>query len=90
MSRAERRAMVVREHAALSLSRQCRLLSIERCSLYYKPKGESAETLALMQRIDELFLKCPFYGARRMALHLRREGGGVRIGRGRGVSSRAD
>ena len=66
--------MIVRDHPALSLSRQCRLLSIGRSSLYYEPKGESAETLALMRRIDELFLKYPFYGARRMALHLRREG----------------
>ena len=73
--------MVVRDHPALSLSRQCRLLSLGRSSLYYEPKGESAETLALMRRIDELFLKYPFYGARRMALHLRREG--ARIGRGR-------
>ena len=73
--------MVVRDHPALSLSRQCRLLSLGRSSLYYEPKGESAETLALMRRIDELFLKYPFYGARRMALHLRREG--VRIGRRR-------
>ena len=81
MSRPERRAMIVRGHPALSLSRQCRLLSFGRSSLYYEPKGESAETLALMRRIDELFLKYPFYGARRMALHLRREG--VRIGRRR-------
>ena len=73
--------MVVRDHPALSLSRQCRLLSLGRSSLYYTPKGEGAETLALMRRIDELFLKYPFYGARRMALHLRREG--VRIGRRR-------
>ena len=73
--------MIVRDHPALSLSRQCRLLSLGRSSLYYKPKGESAETLALMRRIDELFLKYPFYGARRMALHLRREG--VRISRRR-------
>ena len=73
--------MAVREHPALSLTRQCRLLSIGRSSLYYAPKGESAETLALMRRIDELFLKYPFYGARRMALHLRRKG--VRIGRRR-------
>ena len=69
--RAERRAMVVRDHPALSLSRQCRLLSIGRSSLYYEPKGESAETLALMRRIDELFLKYPFYGARQMVRHLR-------------------
>ena len=27
---------------------------------YYTPKGESAESLALMRRIDELFLKHPF------------------------------
>ena len=73
--------MMVRDHPTLSLSRQCRLVSIGRSSLYYEPKGESAETLALMRRIDELSLKRPFYGARRMALHLRREG--VRIGRGR-------
>ena len=73
--------MIVRDHPALSLSRQCRLLSLGRSSLYYEPKGESAETLVLMRRIDELFLKYPFYGARRMALHLRREG--VRIGRRR-------
>ena len=52
--------MVVRDHPALSLSRQCRLLSIGRSSLYYKPKGESAETLVLMRRIDDLFLKYPF------------------------------
>ena len=81
MSRAERRTMVIRAHPALSLSRQCRLLSIGRSSLYYTPKGESPETLALMRRIDELFLKYPFYGARQMVRHLRREG--VRIGRRR-------
>ena len=68
MSRAERRAMVTRPHPGLSLSRQCRLLSIGRSSLYYTPKGESAESLALMRRIDELFLKHPFYGARQMGV----------------------
>ena len=43
MSRSERRAMVRRDDAALSLSRQCEILSISRSSLYYRPKGESAE-----------------------------------------------
>ena len=81
MSRAERRVMVRRPHPGLSLSRQCRLLSIGRSWLYYTPKGESAESLALMRRIDELFLKHPFYGARQMVRHLRLEG--VRIGRRR-------
>ena len=44
--------MIVRDHPALSLSRQCRLLSLGRSSLYYEPKGESAGTLALMRRIS--------------------------------------
>jgi putative transposase len=30
--------------------------------------------LALMRRIDELFMKYPFYGSRQMARQLRREG----------------
>ena len=81
MSRAARRAMVRRPDPELSLSRQCRLLSIGRSWLYYTPQGESAETLARMRRIDELFLKHPFYGARQIVRHLRREG--VRIGRRR-------
>ena len=81
MGRAERRALVRRAHPELSVSRQCRLLSVGRSSLYYTTRGESEETLALMRRIDALFLKHPFYGARQMVRHLRREG--VRIGRRR-------
>jgi putative transposase len=74
MSRVERKAMVAREHPDLSLSRQCEILSISRSSLYRAPKGESPENLALMRRIDELFLKYPFYGSRQMARQLRRAG----------------
>jgi len=74
MSREDRKAMIQRDHPDLSLSRQCRLLTISRSSFYYAPKGESPENLALMRLIDELFLKYPFYGSRQMARHLRREG----------------
>ena len=58
----------------LSLSRQCLLLAVSRSSLYYRPKGESAENLALMRRMDELHMDYPFYGSRQMMRHLRREG----------------
>ena len=81
MSRGERKAMIRRDHPGLSLSRQCGLLSISRSSFYYAPKGESAENLDLMRRIDELFLKYPFYGSRQMVRQLWREG--VRVGRHR-------
>ena len=73
MSRGERKAMIVPGRPGLSLSRQCRLLSISRSAFYYAPKGESPENLALMRRIDELFLKYPFYGSRQMVRQLRRE-----------------
>lgn len=81
MSRVERKAMIVPAHPGLSLSRQCRLLSISRSSFYYAPRGESPENLALMRRIDELFLRRPFYGSRQMARQLRREG--IAVGRHR-------
>ena len=38
MSRGERKAMITRDVPELSLSRQCRLLSIGRSSFYYAPK----------------------------------------------------
>jgi putative transposase len=74
MSRGERKAMIAPDRPGLSLSRQCRLVSISRSSFYYAPRGESPENLALMRRIDELFLRCPFYGSRQMVRQLRREG----------------
>ncbi len=81
MSRGERKAMIGRDHPDLSLSRQCQVLAISRSSFYYAPKGESLENLALMRRLDALFLKYPFYGSRQMVRQLRREG--VCVGRHR-------
>ena len=81
MSRGERKAMITRDRPGLSLSRQCGLLSISRSSFYYLAKGESLENLALMRRIDELFLKYPFYGSHQMVRQLRRED--IHVGRHR-------
>ena len=81
MSRRERKAMIQRARPELSLSRQCEILAISRSLFYYAPKGESLENLALMRRIDALFLKYPFFGSRQMVRQLWREG--VRIGRHR-------
>ena len=81
MSRAERLRTIERGEGELSLSRQCRLLEVSRSSLYHRPKGESAETLDLMRKMDELFLRYPFYGSRQMVRHLRREG--IHVGRHR-------
>ena len=71
--------MIRHDHREFSLSHQCRLLSISRSSLYHTPQGERAQDLELMRRIDEVFLKYPFYGSRQMVHHLWRDG--VRVGR---------
>ena len=72
------------DHPRLSIVKQCNLLSINRSTYYYQPKGESPLNLELMRLIDEQYLETPWYGARQMARHLRRMGYGVsrtRIGR---------
>jgi putative transposase len=58
------------DHGELSIRRQCELLGLARGSWYYEPAGETAENLKLMRRIDELYLKRPYYGSRRMGNEL--------------------
>ena len=60
--------------AKLSVSEQCAGLQLKRTGFYYTPRAVSAEDLRLMRRIDELHLEHPFYGARRLAKQLQREG----------------
>ena len=74
MIMSRRREFVDTSHRDLSLTRQCKLLHISRAGLYYKPKGESALNLSLMEKIDRQHLKTPWYGARQMARFLRRHG----------------
>ena len=64
-------------HPALSVRKQCELLGLNRASLYYQAGTETAENLRLMRLIDEQYLKTPFYGSRRMAAWLIREGEAV-------------
>jgi putative transposase len=48
----------------LSVSRQCALLGVARSSAYYVPNtSESAENLAVMRVIDEIYLCHPYYGS---------------------------
>jgi putative transposase len=61
----------------LSVRRQCELLGLSRSSLYYEPVPETAENLALMRLLDEQYTRCPFYGSRRIARWLARQGHAV-------------
>ena len=64
--------MIERVNPNLSITRQCRLLSVGHSSFYYATKGESEANLALMRRLDALFLKYPFFGSRQMVRRLMR------------------
>jgi putative transposase len=52
---AERKAMIDRSHA-LPITRQTKVLTVSRGSVYYLPRPASTADLALMRRMDELHL----------------------------------
>jgi len=74
LPRAARLALVERENPELPLTRQADLLSLARSSLYYQPTQPSREEVALKHHIDRLYTAHPFYGSRRIAAALHREG----------------
>ena len=65
--------MLSKDHE-LSQRRQCALLQLSRSTLYYRPKGESAENLRFIDIIDKQFLETPWYSSSQMALHMKRPG----------------
>ena len=58
----------------LSITDQCSLLGVARSTYYYESAGESPENLALMARIDRIYLAHPENGSRMMVRVLAREG----------------
>ena len=58
----------------MPVKRQADLLDLSRASVYYQPRPISERDLQLMRRIDELHLEAPFYGSRKLAEQLKREG----------------
>ena len=71
MSKPDREAMLDRAHPELSVRRQCTLLGLARSGVYRVGKAANDNDLAVMRRLDELFLAHPFLGSRRMAAMLR-------------------
>ena len=69
-----KRTLVDRKDRVLPVTRQCRILSLPRSSLYYQRKGESPYNRELMRLIDKQFPDTPFYGVRQMTWHLKSEG----------------
>ena len=65
------------EHSVLSMRCQCRLLSVPRSGVYYRPRANperEADDSALRDRIWEIFSEHPVYGYRRVWAMLWRSG----------------
>jgi putative transposase len=73
--------LVEPRHPRLSISQQCELLGISRSGYYHRPVGETAQNLALMKRIDKLFMARSEMGGRQMYRELRAEGDPLNIKR---------
>jgi putative transposase len=65
--------MIELSYGFLSVREQCRLLEVNRSTLYYKP-CTALEDTDLANEVHELWMEMPFYGYRRIAAELRRRG----------------
>jgi putative transposase len=74
-----RRTMIERGTKELSINKQCELLGIHRSGIYYHPAEPNKNDLAIMRRMDEMYLEDPTRGTRRFAADLALEG--IDIGR---------
>ena len=84
MSYREKLTLVSKELCGISLSRQADLLNISRSSIYYEPAIDQ-DDVRIMNAIDEIFTKYPFYGHRRIRKDLQSDYE-IQIGKKRTIS----
>ncbi len=71
--------MIDRSHE-LPIRRQCQILEIGRSSYYYQAVPVNQADVDRMRMIDEIHLKYPFYGSRKVRNELKARG--IKVGRG--------
>jgi putative transposase len=74
--------LVEKDHPKLSLRTQCALLGVSRSTLDYEPVGVSEEDVSLMRVLDEIYLRDPCLGTRRLVPLLERDYG-IKVNRKR-------
>lgn len=70
----ERKQMIDSQGEKLTIEEQCKLIELPRSSYYYSKSGVSSKDLALMRKMDELYLEDPTRGTRRYSAELSAEG----------------
>ena len=65
---------MIERDGEVSVKRQAELLDLSRSSVYYVARDLPERDLKLMRILDELHLKWPFYGARKLTRELQNQG----------------
>lgn len=65
---------MIDKDADLPVTAQCELLDVARSRVYYRPRPPRGSDLDVMRRIDEIHLKLPFLGSRRVVDQLADQG----------------
>jgi putative transposase len=82
MSVHQKRMLITPSYRQLPVNKQCALLELPRSSYYFKPRGENFLNQFIMNKIDNTFTECPFYGVERMTDYFNfRYGLGVNVKR---------
>jgi putative transposase len=68
---------MIERDSPISVKRQAQLLDLSRSSVYYVARSLPERDLKLMRILDELHLKWPFYGSRKLTRELQNQGHGV-------------
>lgn len=67
--------LIESQHPKLSVRTQCELLSVSRSSLDYMPAEEAKENVLIKRLMDEIYLRDPCLGSRRLVTILERDHG---------------
>lgn len=81
MSTKEKILLVRENDKQLSIKRQCELLDMPRSMYYYEPAMEDELNLLLMNIMDEIYTKYPFYGSPKLCESVKRLGYEINIKR---------
>lgn len=69
-----------RNDTSYSITKQCKLLGVAKSGLYYEKRPMNDSDKTILDRVDEIYTDCPFYGARKISKELKRRYG-IKAGR---------
>ena len=65
-----KKELVIKDDSKLSVSRQCKLLNLNRSRSIYKESKESRQEIAFKHMVDQIYTDCPSWGTRHIAARL--------------------